>query len=418
MRLARAALDPYGIKAARADALNTPPHLRWYRQRWFWLTAAILTLVIGMRVALNPVATALTRKALTKIEGYTANIEATQVSVVPFHLTVRELVITQNDAPEAAPIVFVEKIEAQLLWRKLFQGRLVALAAIEKAKFVVTAGVSKTTPQMEEAGRKASAEVKANDFDFGAILQKVVPLKIDRIEVSDSEFTVIDGTHPKAPSFWVSEVQLVLDNLVTRPQLDENVPLTLTLRSKVAKTGVLKMLATADLLADKPAFTGQAQLAGLRLESLNEWTMYQACVSDKGVIDVFANFNSAKGKLGGDVKLMVRNAVVEPATSKVSDALKAGVANLAIKVLSDRVQGRDAVATTLPIRGSLENPDPQVWPTILGVVRNAFVQGLDWGFGDLPKDTADKPEGIIKQTAQGLDKDDAAPKAQPTKAGN
>ena len=110
---------------------------------------------------------------------------------------------------------------------------------------------------------------------------------------------------------------------------------------------------------------------------------------------------------------MIRNAVVKPSDEKIGDAMKAKLANIAIKVLSDRVEGRNAIATTLPIKGALTNPDPQVWPTILGVVRNAFVQGLDWGFSDLPKPTADKKEGALEQAGKALSKDEDAPKAQP-----
>ena len=70
-------------------------------------------------------------------------------------------------------------------------------------------------------------------------------------------------------------------------------------------------------------------------------------------------------------------------------------------------------ATTLPLRGSLEKPDAQLWPAIIGVLRNAFVDSLGWGFGDLPVATAPKKENIIEQTVKGLDKKEPGPKAQP-----
>ena len=30
----------------------------------------------------------------------------------------------------------------------------------------------------------------------------------------------------------------------------------------------------------------------------------------------------------------------------------------------------------IPIRGRLDDPQIQLWPTVLGVVRNAFVEGI------------------------------------------
>jgi len=406
--------DRYGILAAQYAAEHPPAHLRWYRNTWLWIAGVVLVLVLGVRIALNPVATHFVKKALDSIEGHHARLAAVKVSVVPLTMTITDLAIEQDGATNTEPTVFVHELRAQVLWRKLFKGQLVALASLHKAKFVITVGVTEVTPQVAEAARKGAEEVKRNDFNIGAILQKVIPVRVDRLELRESEFTVIDATTPQLPSFWVSDISLVIDNMVTRKSLDENVPLTLTMRSTVAKTGTLKAIATANLLAEKPSFTGQAQMTGLKLESLYAWTSSKAGVGATGDFEVFANFNSAEGKLGGDVKVMVRNVHVSPASGKVSDALKAAAANVAIAVLSDRVEGREAVATTLPIRGSIEQVEAQVWPAILGVIRNAFIEGLDWGFSDLPKPTARTPQGVIPQAVDALDKDKSGPKAQPT----
>ena len=51
------------------------------------------------------------------------------------------------------------------------------------------------------------------------------------------------------------------------------------------------LLAACD---SKPAFTGEAQVEGLKLESLDAWTSAKAGISAKGTIDCFVNFNSAK----------------------------------------------------------------------------------------------------------------------------
>jgi hypothetical protein len=52
-------------------------------------------------------------------------------------------------------------------------------------------------------------------------------------------------------------------------------------------------------------------------------------------------------------------------------------------------------------------------PTILGVIRNAFVEGLASGFSNLPPKTAEKKEGVLKQTWQALKKGEGPPEAQP-----
>jgi hypothetical protein len=374
--------------------------------------AIALVLVVAARLVLDPLASHFLTQSLSGIEGYRGRFAAVHVSVLPLELQVTDLVFDQEGV-KAEPIAAVHDLRAQVLWRKLLQGRVVALATVDKAKVVITVGRSRVTEQLARGVRDANEELRQNDFDFGVTLQKLIPLRIDRIEVREGEFLVVDATDPRFPGFWVSEIELVLDNLVTRPELDQGLPLTLTMRARVAKTGVLKAMATADLHADKPAFTGQAQMTGLRLESLYAWTSSKAGLSAKGNFEVFTNFNSTEGVLSGDVKVLVRNAEVGPANAEVSSAVKASLANLAIKVLSDRVEGREAIGTTMPIRGTLKEVDAQVWPTILGVIRNAFVQGLDWGFSDLPRPTAPDEQGVLPQAVRGLDKQGPGPLAQP-----
>ena len=403
-------------KTPDLDKVSKPlkPKKAIYKRWWFWTLAVLLLLVVGVRIALNPMARHFTQKGLDGITGYKGTFTDVKVSIIPLSYTITDLKLVQDGENPEEPMTYIKEVKAGVIGRKLFKGQIVAVAGVYKSKYFIKVGETKPPPEAVEAAKKAKKELEKNDFDISATLDKVIPLRVDRIEMRDSEIVLIDATDPKRPRFWVDDIELVVDNIVTRKKLDENVPMSLTMRAVVQRTGILKVMATADLLTgDKPAFTGQAQLSGLKLESLYAWAAAKAGVSPKGNLDAFINFSSAKNVLSGSVKVMIKDAHVEPATKNIGDAAKAKIANLAISVLSDRVEGRDAIATTLPLKGTLTNPDPQIWPTILGVVRNAFVQGLDWGFSDLPQKTADKEQGPLEQAKEGLDKKESGPKAQP-----
>jgi hypothetical protein len=62
-----------------------------------------------------------------------------------------------------------------------------------------------------------------------------------------------------------------------------------------------------------------------------------------------------------------------------------------VRLFSDRVHGRNAVATVIPIKGTLTGPDVELWPAIFGVLRNAFVEGLTSGYAYLPPKTVEQP---------------------------
>jgi hypothetical protein len=71
------------------------------------------------------------------------------------------------------------------------------------------------------------------------------------------------------------------------------------------------------------------------------------------------------------------------------------------------------VATVIPIEGRLDQPDIQLWPTIFGVVRNAFVEGMSASFQNVPPEHADDKQGILEQAKHAVKKDAGPPKAQP-----
>ena len=54
-------------------------------------------------------------------------------------------------------------------------------------------------------------------------------------------------------------------------------------------------------------------------------------------------------------------------------------------------------------------------PTVLGVIRNAFVVGLTEGFSNLPPREAEKKENPVKQAWDALTDDKGPPEAQPDK---
>ena len=95
--------------------------------------------------------------------------------------------------------------------------------------------------------------------------------------------------------------------------------------------------------------------------------------------------------------------------------LKAWIADKVLRLFSARVPGRNAAATVIPIQGRLDQPDIQIWPTILGVVRNAFVEGISAGFAHLPPPASPEKESVLTQATHALQKDKGPPKAQPPK---
>jgi hypothetical protein len=125
-------------------------------------------------------------------------------------------------------------------------------------------------------------------------------------------------------------------------------------------------------------------------------------------------FRAEEGKLSGGIRPIVKGGGTRAAEPGLGPKLKSLLADAAISIFSDDVPGRDAVATTIPIEGTVDDPEAQLWPTVLGVVRNAFVRGLADSLAGLPPPKAGEKEGKLDQARRALSpKRGNQPRAQP-----
>jgi hypothetical protein len=252
-------------------------------------------------------------------------------------------------------------------------------------------------------------------IDLAETLRKITPLEVDHIDILDGQLAFVDVSRAERPELWLHELQLSVENLTTRVHMGEGRPVLLTASGTLARSGLLTVFITADPFEKGLTFSGRAAVIGLETSELYRFIQPATKMQmPHGTIDIFVEFDCRNGELTGGVKPVLKKVEIRPTDKNPFTVLKAWAADLALKIFSDRVQDRNAVATVIPIKGTLTGPDVQLWPTIFGVMRNAFVEGLTSGYAYLPPITAPAKQSVPKQAVDSL-AGSAPPKAQPTR---
>jgi hypothetical protein len=366
----------------------------------------LLGLIVVIRVVLDPVATYGTRKGLEQMHGMKGDFRRVHVTVLSPGYTINRLKLIQDPGGQwRSPLFYAESIHVGLDWRHLLHGQLLAAVRIVEPKVTVLAGAA---PSEKTKTPKAP--------DLSAQLEKITPLKVDRLEVLRGELLFRDLGEPHHPELWVHRLDLAAENLPTRDKLLNGRPTTVNAHGTVGKSGDMTLFVSADPFARPLAFAGRFQEQGLRVAELFDFIEPKTKLqTPAGTFDLFTEFKVRDGRITGGVKPVLKNVQVRPAESGMWDRLKAWLADKAVHFASDRVPDRNAVATTVPIEGRLVDPDIQLWPAILGVVRNAFVEGLTAGFTELPPPQAGEKQSVLTQAKAAVTKSDGPPKAQPAK---
>jgi hypothetical protein len=248
-------------------------------------------------------------------------------------------------------------------------------------------------PDAPGSAQKKEGSSQPNEVvDLNDLLHKITPLDVDHIDILDGQVAFVDTSRKERPELWLHDLQLSVENLTTRVHMTEGRPVLLTASATLARSGTVSIFVTADTFEKGLTFSGRAAVVGLETSELYRFiepaTKLQV---PEGTIDIFVEFDCRNGELTGGVKPVLKNVKIRPDNKKVFTVLKAWASDLAIKLFSDRVHDRNAVATVIPIKGTLTGPNVELWPSIFGVLRNAFVEGLTSGYAFLPPKTAETP---------------------------
>jgi len=379
-----------------------PP--RWLR-RLAIAGAIVVALLVVIRIVLDPVATHFTRKTLSETPGIRGDLRDVHVTVFPPGYQITRVKIVEHPGDDwKHPLFYAERVKVTVDWRELLHARLAARARIDEPKIVIN-----------NRGKQKKEEAKEKAPDLRRTLEHLLPGRLTRVEVRDGELLYRDLGAPRHPEIWVHDLELAVENIATRVALAHGRPVTLNASAKLGRSGDLTMFVSADPFAKKQDFAGEVSLRGWKVAELFDLIEPKTKLqTPEGTLDLFAEFKATGGLITGGVKPVLKNVEVRPTEDNFGNRLKAWIADEGLDLFSDRVPGRNAVVTVIPIKGRLDSPDIQLWTTVLGVVRNAFVEGISSGFTHLPPRTAEKQQGKVEQVKKALDKDQGPPKAQPT----
>ncbi len=351
------------------------PHRRRGRRALRIAGVVLLVLVVvlgGARLALQPLVERRLHHALESMHGMRGTFARVELNLLHLHAAIRDLRIDSVRSGKPAPFLYVQRAEAGLYWSELVRGHLVMGVSLERPKVYILPS--------KEPGKP---------LDIAAEMRKIpLPLRMDRAEIRGGEVVWVNVRDPDKPSLWLHDVEATLENFASRDALSRGEPSILAASGTLQESGKLSVFASADPLAKALTFAGEGRLQGLRLVELGDLLRAAADITPtQGTLDASARFVAKGSHLTGGLRPVAKNPAVQQAKPGLGAKIKAALADLSLEIFSDRVPGRNAVATTIPIRGDLSNPNAPLWPTVFGIFRNAFVTGLADSLTNLPPGT-------------------------------
>lgn len=369
-------------------------------------------LLILLYIFLNPLANWGARKGLATLEGFVGDFEKVHVTPFPLVVEVTKLKLTEEPVSKGEPpLIYADKIRAEVSLAQALIGHVVGTMRVEGPKLSYTIRKPVET-QVKETQAKLEPPIRR----LLKQLESLPPSRIDRVEVVDAEVLLEDLREENKPRFWIHAMDFSMENLPSNRDMSMGQATWVAFSGTLQKSGQMSGFISADPLTLPPHFAGKFALSGLQLVDIHDVVSSKTGIAfPKGSFELFADFKSERGHLNGGVKPLLKDLDAKPVDKGLGAKLKSALADVAFDVFKSKDAGDEKIGTVIPIRGNLDQPNVQIWPTILGVLRNAFVEGLAGAFAHTPPPVSGDKQNALKQTVEALKPGNGdPPKAQPT----
>jgi len=333
---------------------------------------AIVVLLVIARLLLPYFVLRYVNKTLADMGDYTGHVEDIDIQLIRGAYQIDNLRIRKINGKIKEPFLSIPKIDLSVEWKSLFKGRLVS--EVECYEPEINFAFSN-----EEASRQTG-----EDVDWTAFLKKLLPISINRFAVVNGKVNLTSLiTQPRA-DLSLQKFHGEIRNIRNVEEKSNTLPSPVIASGDVpGYGGTMNFSANMNLLKKVPDLDYNLRFSNLQLVKLNELARAYANVDfERGTLSVYSEMAMLNGKLNGYLKPLTKDMQIfklnEHENRSVGKFFTELIAQGGTAILKN--QKHDQVATRIPLNGTVDNIETFVWPTIFGVLRNAYIEAFKGEF--------------------------------------
>lgn len=333
---------------------------------------ALVVLLIIARLLLPYFVLRYVNKTLADMDGYTGHVEDIDIHLIRGAYQIDDLRIRKVAGKIKEPFIFIPKTDLSVEWESLFKGKLVS--EVECYEPEINFAFSEN-----EASNQTGAEV-----DWTAYLKKLLPININRFAVINGKVNLTSlVTQPRA-DLSLQKFQAEIRNIRNVIDVGKKLPSPVVATGDVpGYGGKMNFTANMNLLKVTPDFDYNLRFTDVQLVKLNPLARAYANLDfERGTMSIFSEMAMLNGKFNGYLKPLTKEMKIfklnEHEGRSVGKFFTELLAQGATAILKN--QKRDQVATRIPLYGTVDNVQTAIWPTIFGVLRNAYIEAFKGKF--------------------------------------
>ena len=330
------------------------------------VVGALVVIGVAARVAAPTLVERYVNRSLADMGEYRGTVSGVDLHLLTGGYVLRDLTVVKIDSKSETPFAAIPAMGLTLQWHALFRGQAVGEVVMHDPALSFVQGQSNDQQQL------------GTGVNWPQEIRDLFPFRLNVVEAHNGLVTFRAPGISTNDSLTIRDFQMRLRNLTNVQEVEEDAFAEIDVRGGIMGNAPLMLTGRIDPNEMAPTFDINMSIEGARLVDVNPWLReFLKVDAEDGVFSMYSELAAAENKFEGYVRPILENPKFIDANEDEKGPFgKAweGLVNVAAKILENREEQQ--VATQIPLRGELEDPDVDVLTAMANLLRNAFVAAL------------------------------------------
>jgi hypothetical protein len=302
---------------------------------------------------------------LNKIPEYRASIGDIAIHLYKGSYVIKDLQLRKINKNIPVPFFSAKSIELAVEWTPLLHGKFVAQLDVYDPgiNFVV-----------DPTGKDEQTTI---DAEWQNAVKALFPLNFNRITIHNGQAHLRNFKSQPNYDIYLKNIDAQVDNLRNANRTQQLLVSNLTVSAQTMDGAAIDLNVAFNPFKQQPTFDMDAEVKQMQVSAINDFLRYYTKIDIKqGLFSLYVEAAAKDGKITGYAKPLIEHLRVTDSTEKTDPVTKIykGAVQAVTKLLEN--PQKKTVATKIKISGNIDDPNVSIWPVILNLLKNAFIQAL------------------------------------------
>jgi hypothetical protein len=335
-------------------------------RKWLIAVVIVVAALIAARIAMPFVVEDYVNGRLSRLEAYQGHIGDVDIHLWRGAYSIDAIEIVKKDAARSIPFFKTPRLNLSVEWRSLFRGSLVAEAVFHSPEINL---VQAKTEEGSQLG---------DEQNWNQTLESLFPFRFNTITVNDGTVRFVAPGISSKDAITARHVSGSVSNLTNVLDAGKRTFADFAVTATVLDGAPARVGGSVDAFAAQPTFDVNMEVKKIQLAQANPWLReYIKADAEAGTFELYLELAAADGKFAGYAKPILQDVDLYRSGEPEENPLKRvweGFLDFAANVLEN--PDAEQVAARIPFKGTIKDPETNLFATIASVMRNAFVSAF------------------------------------------